>query len=66
MTADVDLWRPGWDLEPCDTSDTLDPHLTAYLNAIGCHGEGRAAGGRRRWVYLDKPIHSIQPTGDLL
>lgn len=66
MTSDLDPWRPGWDLEPCDTSTTLDPHLTAYLNAIACNGEGRAAGGRRRWVYLDKPIHDVTASKEYL
>jgi hypothetical protein len=56
--AQPPLWRDGWDIEPCDDS-TLDPGLTAYLNQLACSGEGRAAGGKRRWVYLDKPIHEI-------
>lgn len=51
------LWRDGWDIEPCH--DGLDPGLTAYLNQLASVGEARAAGGRRRWVYLDKPIHEI-------
>ncbi|MCX5584247.1 hypothetical protein [Streptomyces erythrochromogenes] len=59
------LWRDGWDIEPCDDS-TLDPGLTAYLNQLACSGDARAAGGRRRWVYLDKPIHEIEIKGDLL
>ncbi|MFB6805430.1 hypothetical protein [Streptomyces sp. NPDC056387] len=65
MTADLPpLWPDDWATEPCDTS--LDPALTAYLNAMASVGEGRAAGGRRRWVYLDKPIHEIEIKGDIL
>lgn len=66
MTGQLELWSDGWDVEPCDTSDGLDPHLTAYLNQIGGNGEGRAAGGRRRWVYLDKPIHEIDAPKEYL
>ncbi|MGW4505733.1 hypothetical protein ACWENO_13945 [Streptomyces sp. NPDC004436] len=56
---------PGWDPEPSPAGH-LDPALTAALNALAGVGEGRAAGGRRRWVYLDKPIHVIEIKGDLL
>lgn len=64
MTGQLDLWPDGWETEPCDTS--LDPGLTAYLNQLASIGEGRAVGGKRRWVYLDKPIHEIETKGDLL
>ncbi|MGW6946144.1 hypothetical protein ACWGHD_04375 [Streptomyces xanthophaeus] len=64
MTGQLELWHDGWDIEPCDTA--LDPGLTAYLNQIACNGEGRAAGGKRRWVYLDRPINEIKIQGDLL
>lgn len=65
MTADLPPLRPDdWATEPC--GDGLDPSLLAYLNAMASIGEGRAAGGRRRWVYLDKPIHEIETKGDLL
>lgn len=69
MTIQPPLWPDGWAVEPCgtaDTSDGLDPHLTAYLNQIGGGGQGRASGGPRRWVYLDKPICKIELRGDLL
>lgn len=67
MTVQPPLFLPGWDIEPCDTADPEPgPGLTAYLNALACVGEGRAAGGKRRWVYLDKPIHEVTITGDLL
>ncbi|MFC9821413.1 hypothetical protein ACFWG6_31035 [Streptomyces erythrochromogenes] len=58
------LWPDDWTTEPCH--DGLDPGLTAYLNALAHIGEARAAGGKRRWVYLDKPIHQIDVKGDLL
>ncbi|WP_327300416.1 hypothetical protein [Streptomyces goshikiensis] len=61
MSVQPPLFPPGWDIEPCDTAEPLDPGLTAYLNQLACDGQGRAAGGRRRWVYLDKPIHEITP-----
>ncbi|MFF4848760.1 hypothetical protein [Streptomyces sp. NPDC001194] len=65
MTAEQPpLWPDDWATEPC--GDGLDPSLLAYLNAMASVGEGRAAGGRRRWVYLDKPIHEIVIKGDLL
>ncbi|WP_412079002.1 hypothetical protein ACLF6K_37295 [Streptomyces xanthophaeus] len=66
MTGQLELWHDGWDLEPCGDSDGLDPGLTAYLNQIAGNGEGRAAGGKRRWVYLDKPIDDVNLEGDLL
>lgn len=68
MTVQPPLFLPGWDAEPCDTADPdgLDPGLIAYLNQLACDGQGRAAGGRRRWVYLDKPINSIDLQGDML
>lgn len=66
MNGQPPLWPDGWDIEPCHHSDGLDPGLTAYLNQLGADGQGRAAGGRRRWVYLDKPIHEIELKGDLL
>ena len=60
MTVQPPLFPPGWDIEPCDTADADPaPGLTAYLNALAHIGEGRAASGKRRWVYLDKPIHQI-------
>ncbi|MFI8499420.1 hypothetical protein ACIGFK_13125 [Streptomyces sp. NPDC085524] len=55
------LWPDDWATEPCADSDGLEPLLTAYLNALACTGDGRAAGGRRLWVYLDKPIHDLSP-----
>jgi hypothetical protein len=58
------LWPDDWAIEPCDTA--VSPDLTAYLNMLACTGDARAAGGRRRWVYLDKPIHEIEIQGDLL
>ncbi|MFB8393691.1 hypothetical protein [Streptomyces yangpuensis] len=53
------LWPDDWTTQPCNDGDGLDPGLTAYLNALAHIGEARAAGGKRRWVYLDKPIHEI-------
>jgi hypothetical protein len=66
VTGQLELWADGWDLEPCGDDDGLDPSLTAYLNQISGSDNGRASGGRRRWVYLDKPIHEITIKGDLL
>lgn len=64
MTGQLELWHDGWDTEPCGDSDGLDPGLTAYLNQIACDGQARAAGGRRRWVYLDKPICDVTAIDD--
>ncbi|MFE2326100.1 hypothetical protein ACFXD5_19595 [Streptomyces sp. NPDC059385] len=32
MTADVELWRPGWDVEPCETADPHDPDRRGHGN----------------------------------
>ncbi|MFI5831039.1 hypothetical protein ACIA6C_27960 [Streptomyces sp. NPDC051578] len=74
MTSELDVWGPGWDIEPCDTSPTPDrcaetrsghglDHPDPRPRYIpGDHG--RAAG---RPSYIEKvTIHTLTILGDVL
>ncbi|MFD5419450.1 hypothetical protein ACFWJT_15675 [Streptomyces sp. NPDC127069] len=65
MTGQLELWTPGWEVEPCDTADPdeqafLDLHARPRTRAADRLRElrerrvepeaGRAAGGRRLWT----------------
>lgn len=53
MTAELELWRDGWDVEPCDTAPPPDRRGNPYANV---DDEPRAY----------RNVHTIALTGDLL
>ena len=74
MTA-VQLWLPGWDIEPCDTATPPRPRTSAAdqlrrLRERRIEPEaGRAAGGRRLWTPNaddDLRITTIRPAEEYL
>ncbi|GAA1778819.1 MULTISPECIES: hypothetical protein [Actinomycetes] len=69
MTGQLELWGPGWDIEPCDTSPAPDPDEQAHLDLHarpryipGDHG--RAAGRPTYWQK--QRITTIQPSQEYL
>jgi len=74
VTGQLELWSPGWDIEPCDTADPEPVRAveTRYRHGLdqpdgqpriipGDHGQPP---GRRRELE-PRHIHNL-PTGDLL
>lgn len=75
MTGQLELWAPGWDVEPCDTAEPPPRPHTAAAEGLRRLRErriepeaGRAAGGQRLWIPGgdDVRITTIRTRGDLL
>jgi len=70
VTGQLELWSPGWDIEPCDTGRPPDPDEQAHADLHarrprpipGDHGR---AAGRGTYTRLRR-IQTIKPQGDLL
>lgn len=58
MTADVDLWRPGWDIEPCDTATPPPPTRGGHGNPCANVPDDAPRAYRR--------IHTVKIKGELL
>lgn len=61
MTADVDLWRPGWDIEPCDTA-TPPPDRGSHGNPCANVPDEEPRAYRR--IHTVGSIDDYQPQGD--
>lgn len=69
MTGQLELWGPGWDVEPCDTSPTPDPdeqaHTDLHARRPIAPDHGRPA-GRPTTRRLFGPVTDVTIRGDLL
>lgn len=75
MTVQLELFLPGWDIEPCDTADPPPRPRTAAAECLRRLRErriepeaGRAAGGPRLWTPGGDGVRitTIRTRGDLL
>ena len=69
MTGQLELWSPGWDIEPCDTAPPPPSDEQAFTDLHarpryipGDHG--RAPGRPTYWQK--RRIHNVRPTEEYL
>lgn len=69
MSGKLELWAPGWEVEPCGHTDPdpdeqahADLHARRLRPIPGDHGRPASRGTYTRL----RRIHTITPTGDLL
>lgn len=67
MTGQLELWEPGWEIEPCDTAD---PDEQAHVDLHARHkpipaDAGRPPGRPDAWRHF-KPVTDVPLEGELL